>query len=178
MNEPCNINTMGTNAVIKATTTKQEGADNYTEMLAALPKCTEEKGLHKHPLQTVRLEPIEGKLGIMMADRRLIIKPGRSFEIPRNTEYAFYNADEKVVKFKTTLTPALHTEWLTKELVASAKRKKSKIRSAIEQSYIISQIKGEYYRSGLPVAIQNIVHPALALVAKMLGVHKQISPLY
>jgi mannose-6-phosphate isomerase-like protein (cupin superfamily) len=176
MNEPCKINTIGDKVVFN--TTAGDEAGGYTEMLAALPKCTEEKSLHIHPLQTVKLEPIEGKLGIMLPDRRLVIKPGRSFEIPKNTEFAFYNADEKEIKFKSTLTPALHTEWLTKEMVASAKRKKSKLLSQLERSYIISQIKGEYYKSGLPVAVQNIVHSSLAFVGKMIGIHKQVSPVY
>lgn len=176
MNEPCKVNTIGNTVVFNTTANKNTGG--YTEMLAALPKCTEEKSLHIHPLQTVKLEPIEGKLGIMLPDRRLVIKPGRSFEIPRNTEFAFYNADEKEIKFKSTLTPALHTEWLTKEMVASAKRKKSKLLSQIERSYIINQIKGEYYKSGLPVAAQNMVHSALAFVGKLIGIDKQISPVY
>jgi hypothetical protein len=176
MNQPCKVSAVGKNAVFTTITNTEEPA--YTEMLAVLPRCSEEEALHIHPLQTVRLEPIEGKLGIMLADRRLVIKPGRAFEIPKNTEFAFYNADEKEIKFKSTMTPALHTEWLAKEMVASARRKKSKVMSLIERSYILSQIKGEYYHSGLPVALQNIIHPALAFVGKLMGLDKRVTPVY
>lgn len=176
MNEPCKINTIGANAVF--TRSENTTSGTQAEMLAALPKCTEEKVLHIHPLQTITLEPLDGALGIMLSDRRLIIKAGKSFVIPQNTEFALYNADEQEVKFKSTLTPALHTEWLTRELTASAKRKKSGLISAIERSYIISQIKGEYYRSGLPVMLQNVIHPVLAFVGKMIGLDKKVSPVY
>jgi hypothetical protein len=176
MNQPCKANTIEKNAVFTTIANTEEPA--YTEMLAVLPPCGEEDSLHVHPLQTVRLEPIEGKLGIMLSDRRLVIKPGKTFEIPKNTQFAFYNADEKEIKFKSTLTPALHTEWLAKEMIASARRKKSKVMSLIERSYILSQIKGEYYRSGLPVALQNIIHPALAFVGKMMGLDKRVTPVY
>jgi hypothetical protein len=173
MNQPCKVNTIEKNAVFTTIANTEEPA--YTEMLAVLPPCGKEGALHVHPLQTVRLEPIEGKLGIMLSDRRLVLKP---FEIPKNTQFAFYNADEKEIKFKSTLTPALHTEWLAKEMIAPARRKKSKVMSLIERSYILSQIKGEYYRSGLPVALQNIIHPALAFVGKMIGMDKRVNPVY
>lgn len=178
MNQPCKANIFDTNAVFTTLTTKDNASQTYMEMVATLPKCSEEMALRVHPLQTVQLEPIAGTLGIMLADRRVIIKPGKAFEIPKNTEFAFYNADEQEVTFKSTLTPALHTEWLTKELVASAKRWKPGWKRMIERSYIISQIKGEYYRSGLPVAIQNMIHGTLAVVGKMMGVDKKISPVY
>lgn len=168
------VNTLGCGAVFTHTADDAQG--EYAEMMSVLPRYSEEEVLHRHPLQTVRLEAIDGKLGIMLADRRLIIKPGQSYEIPRNMEHAFYNADEKEITFRSTLKPALHTEWLAREMKASAKRKRSKIMSMLEESYILSQIKGEYYRSGLPIAIQKVAHSLLGGIGKFLGIDKRISP--
>ncbi len=168
------VNTIGSASLF--TQAASDTQVSYAEMLSVLPRCGEEEVLHHHPLQTVRLEAIDGKLGIILPDRRLIIKQGQTYEIPKNTEHAFYNADEKAITFRSTLSPALHTEWLAKEMKASAKRKRSKIMSMLEESYILSQIKGEYYRSGLPVAIQKVAHSLLAGVGKFLGIDKRISP--
>lgn len=151
--------------------------DAYTEMLAVLPKSSAEMSLHRHPLQTIRLEAIEGNLGVILPDRRLIIASGKSLEIPKNTEHAFYNADEKDVVFKSVLKPALHTEWMIREIKASGKRQRSGLKAVIERSYILNQIKGEYYRSGLPAKMQNAVHALLAGVGRLTGLHKRISPL-
>jgi len=172
MGSPFRVNALEAAAVVTRSGAETGGA--YAEVLSVLPRCTEEATLHRHPLQTIKLEAIDGKLGIMLPDRRLIIKPGQSFEIPRNTEHAFYNADEKAVVFRSTLEPALHTEWLARELKAVTKRRRSRLMSAIEESYILNQIKGEYYRSGLPAAF----HSLLAFVGKLLGIDKKISPVH
>lgn len=146
----------------------------YAEMEATIPSGGRETKLHIHPLQTVQLEALDGDLGIILPDRRLIITPGLPYEIPKNTEHAFYNADEKPVRFKTIVKPALHIEWMAKEMIASAKRKQSKLMSWIEYSYILNQVKGEYYRSGIPIFLQKILHPFLAFFGKMAGVDKRI----
>lgn len=176
MNNLTTIHSIGTAAVFTKTAAETAGA--YTEMEAVLPPCGKEEALHVHPLQTIQLESLDGKLGIILPDRRLIIKPGQAFEIPRNTEHAFYNADERPVRFKSILKPALHTEWLSRELSAARKRRRSPLMSLIEHSYILSQINGEYYRSGLPVFLQKLIHPVLAGIGRMLGVDKQVQPVH
>jgi hypothetical protein len=176
MNKLRTINTIGANSVFTKTAIETQG--DYTEMEALLPQCSREEIRHIHPLQTIELEALDGKLGIILPDRRLIIKPGQAFQIPKNMEHAFYNADEKPVRFKSILKPALHTEWLAKEIVAATHRKQSKWISTIEHSYILSQIKGEYYRSGVPIVLQKILHPLLANIAIFLGLHKKVRPVY
>ncbi|MFT3910466.1 MAG: hypothetical protein QM737_13660 [Ferruginibacter sp.] len=171
MNE-LTINTVETNPVFSNFSINSKG--EYAEMEATMPSGSRETKLHVHPLQTVQLEAIDGDLGIILPDRRLIIAPGLPYEIPKNTEHAFYNADEKPVRFKTIVKPALHIEWMAKEMIASTKRKQSKLMSWIEYSYILNQIKGEYYRSGIPIFLQKIIHPFLAFFGKILGVDKRI----
>lgn len=160
-----------------ARTISDTEGEAYTEMLAVLPRSSNGPELHRHPLQTIRLEAVDGNLGVILPDRRLIIRSGRSLEIPRNTEHAFYNADEKDVVFKSTLKPALHTEWMVREIKASAKRQRPGLKALLERSYILNQIKGEYYRSGLPAQLQNMVHAVLAGVGRLAGLHKKVSPL-
>lgn len=149
----------------------------YTETLAVLPRSSSEAVLHRLPLQTIRLEAIEGDLGVILPDRRLIVTAGRSVEIPRNTGYAFYNPGDGAVVYRSEIRPALHTEWMLKEIKASSRRHKKGLKALLERSYIISQIKGEYYRSGLPDKLQNLTNALLAAIGKLAGLHKQVSPL-
>jgi mannose-6-phosphate isomerase-like protein (cupin superfamily) len=167
------INTIGNNSIFTKSSIETQG--DYAEMEAVLPVCSKEEVLHIHPKQTTKLEVLDGKLGIILPDRRLVISSGHGFEIPKNTEHAFYNADEKPIRFKAVLKPALHIEWLTKEIVATKKRKQSKLMSLLEYSYIVNQVKGEYYRSGIPIAIQKMLHPVFSFFAKALGINKRVS---
>lgn len=168
------VNTLKSDALFTTMTEDTQGG--YTEILSVLPRCSEEETSHRHPLQTVRLEAVDGKLGIILPGKRLIIKPGQTYKIPRNVEHALYNADDKAITFRSTLKPALHTEWLAREMKASAKRRKPGFMSLLEESYILNQIKGEYYRSGLPVAFQKAAHSLLGAVGKLLGIDKGITP--
>jgi len=156
--------------------TIHDAEGSYVESYARLPENGGEEELHRHPMQTVRLEAVEGRLGIMLDDRRLIVQPGSALEIPRNTAHALYNPDEKEIVFRKIVRPALHTEWLSREMKALSKRKQTGILSLIERSYILNQIRGEYYRSGIPAALQNAVHAVFALIGKWTGLNKRINP--
>ncbi|MFA6152396.1 MAG: cupin domain-containing protein [Chitinophagaceae bacterium] len=172
MNNERMVNTIGPNYTFTRTATDTDG--DYAEIEAVLPICSKEEVMHLHPLQTIQLHALEGNLGIVLPDRRLIIKPGQPFEIPRNVEHSFYNADERPIRFKSTLKPALHTEWLAKEITAVRLRKQSKWKSLMQNSYIFSRIQGEYYRSDIPVLFQKI----LASIGRLSGVHKTISAVF
>lgn len=148
----------------------------YAEVIATLPQYASEKALHTYPLQTACIEAIDGTLGIMLPDRRVVIRPGQRFQIPPNTSHAFYNADETEVKFREVLKPALHTPWLFDEISASAKRNRPGIVAFFEKAYILSQVKSEYYQSGIPVFIQKHIYPVLARVGKLLGWVRHVAP--
>lgn len=158
-------------------TMTDEDNREYAEVVATLPQYASEKALHTYPLQTACIEAIDGNLGIMLPDRRVVIRPGQRFQIPRNTSHAFYNADDTEVKFREVLKPALHTPWLFDEIKASTQRNKSGIVAFFEKAYILSQVKSEYYQSGIPVFIQKHVYPLLARVGKLLGWARNVAPL-
>lgn len=157
---------------------KNEVHGEYAELIATLPPETEDKTLHTYPLQTACIEAIDGQLGIMLPDRRVVIKAGQRFQIPRNTGHAFYNADDTEVKFREVLKPALHTPWLANEIVAVSQRNKSKWVAFFERAYIMNQVRREYYQSGIPVFIQRNIYPVLARIGKMLGLVKDVQPLF
>ncbi len=151
--------------------------DNYTELIAVLPKEKEEKIKHTFPKQTVCVESLNGKLGIMLPDRRVVIKPGQKFKIPANTEHAFYNADTDEITFREFVKPALHTSWLIQEISAASQRKQSKWESIFTRAYIFDQVKSEYYHSGIPQFIHKYGYSFMAKIGKMFGLVKGVQPL-
>lgn len=150
----------------------------YAELIATLAPEMEDTTLHTYPLQTACIEAIDGQLGIMLPDRRVVIKAGQRFQIPRNTGHAFYNAGETELTFREVLKPALHTPWLANEIVAVTQRNKSKWVAFFEKAYIMNQVRSEYYQSGIPVFIQRNIYPVLARIGKMLGLVKDVQPLF
>lgn len=151
---------------------------NYTELLAVLPKETEEKIKHTFPKQTICVESLNGNLGIQLPDRRVVIKPGQKFKIPMNTEHAFYNADEGDIAFKEFVKPALHTSWLVQEIAAASQRKQSKWISRFERAYIFDQVKSEYYHSGIPQFVHKYGYALMARIGKWFGLVKEVQPFY
>ncbi|MEO8769417.1 MAG: cupin domain-containing protein [Ferruginibacter sp.] len=173
MNNIKTVNSIGANSIFTKSAIKTKA--DYAEMETTLPVCNKAEVLHIHPMQTTKLEVLDGNLGIILPDRRLVVTSGHGYEIPKNIEHAFYNADEKPIRFKAILEPALHIEWLAKEMVATKQRKQSKLMSTLEYSYILHQVKGEYYRSGIPIAIQRMMHPVFSFFAKAFGIDKRVS---
>lgn len=154
-----------------------EISGSYTELLAVLPKEKEEKIRHTFPKQTVCVESLNGKLGIMLPDRRVILKPGQKFKIPMNTEHAFYNADEGDVAFREFVKPALHTSWLIQEISAASARKQSKWEHLFTRAYIFDQVKSEYHHSGIPQFIHRHGYALMARIGSLLGLVKGVQPL-
>lgn len=150
----------------------QDAEGSFTEAYTVLPETDTASVRHRYPRQKIRLEAIAGSLGVMLEDRSLLVEPGHALDIPENTEHKIYNAGDQELIFREVVRPALHAEWLNKELRASARRRKPGLLALLEQSYILDQIRGEYYRSGFP----HRVNALLAKAGKWLGLDKKISP--
>jgi hypothetical protein len=157
--------------------TDMEISGSYTELLAVLPKEKEEKIRHTFPKQIVCVEPLKGNLGIMLPDRRVVVKPGQKFKIPMNTEHAFYNADEGDIAFREFVKPALHTSWLIQEMSAASARKQSRWEYLFTKAYIFDQVKSEYYHSGIPQFIHKHGYAFMARIGNWLGLVKGVQPL-
>jgi len=168
-------------APVTAITPNRTGAllpGNYTELIAVLPKEAEQKVRHTFSRQTICVEPINGHLGVMLPDRRVILKPGQKFKIPMNTEHAFYNADEGDVAFREYMKPALHTSWMIREMAAVEQRRPSRWKARFEKAYIFNQVRNEYRHSGIPQFLHKYGYALMARVGKWLGLVKAIQPFY
>ncbi len=144
----------------------------FVETVVTLPAGGEGPPIHKHVLQAEYFEAIEGKLGLVCRDKKIVLLPGQSFIVPANTFHTFYSVDGKEIKLKTVFTPALSIEYLLTEMFKSSNRKNSKAPSSFDACYILWQIRGEYYLKDFPVIIQQFIFPVIALLGKLLGLVK------
>lgn len=146
----------------------------YVEFVVTLPAGAPGPPPHIHPLQEEYFEVLEGKLGLMVNGRKIVLGSGESYELPRNTIHTFYNGGETSFKIRTIFRPALHMDWLSAEMIASANRNNSKFRSLLETAYILSKAKGEYKLTGGAGRLQKIAFPFFALLARITGVARRV----
>jgi mannose-6-phosphate isomerase-like protein (cupin superfamily) len=167
MNQTLVLKATGETATISRSTADTNGA--FVEFITTLPAGRHGPPLHIHPKQTEYFEAIEGRLGIALDNKRVVLDPGQSFELPEDTLHTFYNAGNTAMKFKVIFKPALSMEWFANEMIAAANRSYPKRPSIFETAYILSQVKGEYHLEDLSMFKQKILFPVLALIGKWFG---------
>ena len=106
----------------------------------------------------------------------VLLQSGESFVVPKNGLHTFFSSDETDIKFKASFSPALNIQYLLTEIFESCNRKNSKEPSVFDASYILHQMKGEYFLEGIPGLVQNCVFPVIAWTGKALGLVKARQP--
>lgn len=168
------IKATGETATISRSAADTNGA--YLEMITTLPAGTQGPPMHTHPKQTEYFEAIEGRLGIVLDQKRVVLDPGQSFELPEDTLHTFYNAGNTEIRFKVAFRPALNMEWITTEMIAAGNRSYPKPPSVFEAAYILSQVKGEYYLEDVSMFTQKLIYPVIARIGKWFGLVKHVAP--
>jgi mannose-6-phosphate isomerase-like protein (cupin superfamily) len=145
---------------------------NVAMMIVTLPAHAEGPAMHRHVHQTEFFESLEGNLGIDYGDKSLVIKPGESFEVPKNTLHRFYSTDGSALKFRATFTPPLHIEYILTEIFESCNRKSSKDPSVFDACYVLRQAREEYFLGDVPIFVQKTIFPMTAFIGKVFGLIK------
>jgi mannose-6-phosphate isomerase-like protein (cupin superfamily) len=161
-----------TGETITFTKTATDTGGEFLEALATLPKGADGPPLHRHTRQTELFEAIEGTVKLTCDGEEVVLEPGETFLVPMGSLHSFYSSNETDIKLKATFTPALHTQYMLTQIFASANRGQSKEPSAFDGSYVLTQLRGEYYLEGVPVFIQKWVFPVVAAIGKMIGLVK------
>lgn len=154
------------------TKTAADTGGTYVEMLVTLPASGDGPPPHRHVYQTELFEAIEGRLGLDVDGKKIIVEPGQSYTVPVNIMHRCYSIDGDVIRFKATFTPALNIEYLLTEIFDSCNRKQSKDPSPFDACYVLKQIKGEYYLGDVPMLVQKTVFPVTASIGKWFGLVK------
>lgn len=62
-------------------------------------------GLHYHKTFTEEFIPIEGKLGVRVGNKKMILEPGQTALVGIRENHHFFNADNKPIRFQVKLAP-------------------------------------------------------------------------
>ncbi len=142
---------------------------DYVETIVNLPATGEGPPSHRHVFQTELFEAIEGRLGIDCGKDKIVLKPGESYLVPKNTMHRCYSVDGSAITFRATFSPALNIEYILTEIFEACNRRNSKDPSPFDACYILRQAKGEYYLGEVPPLIQKTIFPITAKLGKLLG---------
>jgi quercetin dioxygenase-like cupin family protein len=65
---------------------------------------------HLHPAQDERFEILEGRITLRLGEEERVVGTGESFDVPRGTVHAMWNAHDEPARATWRVTPALRTE--------------------------------------------------------------------
>lgn len=121
-------------------------------------------------------EAISGTLGIHCQGEKILLQPGETYLVPRDTVHQFFSPNGEKIQFRAVFTPALNTQYILTEIFNSCNRKKSKNPSVFDATYVFSQVQDEYLFGNVPEKIQRVLFPILGKISKRIGLVKA-SPL-
>ena len=166
------IELKATGETITFTRSTADTNGKFVETITTLPASGDGPPMHRHVFQTELFEAIDGKLGLDCGDNKIVLEPGQSFTVPKNTLHRCYAVDGTAIKFRVVFTPALSIEYLLIEMFEACNRKNSKDPSAFDACYILRQAMGEYYLGKIPTFVQQTIFPMTAIFGKLFGLVK------
>jgi mannose-6-phosphate isomerase-like protein (cupin superfamily) len=136
---------------------------------------------HAHPKQTETFHVISGTMiGRIKGQKEKIIGPGEKFVVPPGIVHSFSNGSkEEPLKTRITLEPALNFQWYISEAAKAGLRYGGSMNSLAalpEICHVAWNCRDEQRVSGMPYFAEFLLVGALALVARINGRYKKISP--
>ncbi len=138
-------------------------------------------GFHVHTKQTETFYVVSGKMiGRIKGHEEKVLGPGETFVVPPGAVHNLSNGSkDEPLELRITLAPALHFQWFMTEAAKVAIRKDGSwndISSLPEMGYIMWQCRDEQRMGGMPLLVENLIIGTLALIARITGKTKKITP--
>jgi quercetin dioxygenase-like cupin family protein len=127
---------------------------------------------HVHPNQSETFEVLEGELSMKAGRDKLVAKPGDVVTVPPGQVHKFWNASDRVVRFRCTVTPALEFERFIETmfaLAADAKLSKRGMPSPVRLAVIANAHFADSRAPYIPAWMQKAGLVAGAALGRMLG---------
>lgn len=137
-------------------------------------------GLHYHLTFTERFEAIDGELHVDLDGQHLVLSPGQSALAPKKAIHRFYNPSDKPITFNVEMQPARHFEEglrIAYGLARDGKCSSKGIPKNIWHLAVLYEL-AESYLPGMPLALQKGIFGILAVIARRMGVEKQLRETY
>lgn len=128
--------------------------------------------LHYHPIQEETFEVINGKMGIVVEGKEMVLNPGDTFTIPANKAHKWFNAGEEELYVIGELKPALKTEFFLESMYALAEQgkvNKEGLPGTLQFAAILNECYGELFVVGPPIPAQKFMAKVVGRFAKIIG---------
>lgn len=119
---------------------------------------------HLHPRQDEHFEVLEGEITVVIDKATSVISAGETLDIPRGTTHRMWNPSNQPARARWTVTPALRTEELFRELAALGGRRASPVAAAA----VLMRHRDEI-RLALPGPAEPVAVNALGSIGRLLG---------
>jgi mannose-6-phosphate isomerase-like protein (cupin superfamily) len=136
--------------------------------------------LHYHLTFTERFEAIDGDLHVDLNGQHLVLSPGQSALVPIKAIHRFYNPSDKPVTFIVEMQPSRHFEEglrIGYGLARDGKCSDKGIPMNLWHLAVLYQL-AETYLPGIPLPLQKSIFGILAVIARQIGVEKQLRETY
>ncbi|MCC5908808.1 MAG: cupin domain-containing protein [Balneolaceae bacterium] len=134
---------------------------------------------HIHTVSDEGFEVVSGTLIIKIDGKESALKAGEKAVVKAGQVHTFKNgSDSEPVVVKGFIDPAHNFRWFIREMARSANERGGSWEdvSMIQAGYMLFLLRNEYRVGGIPFFMQNIIFGTLALLAKLSGQAKRITP--
>ena len=127
---------------------------------------------HFHPRQEEHFEVVSGSLRARVGTEDRSLAAGDELDIPRGTMHAMWNEGDDEARVIWQTRPALRTEDFFVAVGRLAQEGKLTAKGAANPllgAALLHEFRGEFRTTSPPPAVQAVVVPALAMLARLLG---------
>jgi mannose-6-phosphate isomerase-like protein (cupin superfamily) len=137
--------------------------------------------LHLHTRIAERFECLEGELSMIAGapSRPVVLTRGHHIDVPIGSPHRFWNATDRPVRFKSTVTPGADFERFLRSVYALGNSGRvgptGMPRSPLQLAVL--REASDLYFAGVPLPIQRPIFAALSAIAGVVGTRRRLAHL-
>lgn len=126
---------------------------------------------HIHPQQRERFTVVSGMLGVRVNGEQRCLQAGEVVDVPAGAAHTYWNAGEGELHHIVTLEPALDHEVFFESVYGLATEGFTPDRKTLRNLLLAAGLfaRHENWMAGVPVNVQKLVFPLLAVLGHRLG---------
>jgi hypothetical protein len=131
-----------------------------------------------HPTLDERFTVLQGKIGYVLGDKKGVLEPGDSADLPRGVFHDWWNAGDDEARVIVEVRPAVRFEQMAGTLFSLAREGKTNAKgmpNPLQMAVIGQEFADVLVMASPPPAVQRAVFALLAPIARLLG-YKAIYP--
>lgn len=126
---------------------------------------------HYHALQEERFEVVSGKLTVKLGGQTRVLTQGETITLPRNVPHNHYNADDEVLVYVQTITPALDFDYLLENIIGltiDGKMPNGKA-GLVQELVTLRYLDSKSYLAAIPQGIQKVMMHIVGPIGRFFG---------